>query len=89
MSRSAARTGSLLVEQLCAAAESRALDLGHRLGEWEDVTEGQALARRARCVRCDQVAYVRFEEGLLGMAGEASSLRCPGGIRGQRDQRAA
>lgn len=77
MSRSAAPAGPL-VEELCSAARSRAKALGHRLGDWEDATEGRAVARRARCRRCDRVAYIRLEDDLLGMAGEAFAGSCPG-----------
>jgi hypothetical protein len=64
------------IEDLCAAAEDRARDLGHRLGAWEDRSDELAIARRASCSVCGNVAYVRIEPNLLGGAGAALTERC-------------
>jgi hypothetical protein len=73
-----ATSAVLLVDELCSAARSRAHALGHRLGAWEDATEDEAVARRSRCRHCGSVAYVRLEDSLLGMAGDAVAQSCPG-----------
>lgn len=66
------------VDALCAAAEKRAQQFGHRLGDWEDVGEEGYVARRAACSVCGALAYVRIEDGLYGVAGEAISQQCAG-----------
>jgi hypothetical protein len=69
---------SMAVDELCALVEERARLLGHRLEEWQIADDGGAIARRARCSICGQVAYVRTERGLLGTAGPAFVEPCAG-----------
>jgi hypothetical protein len=70
--------GPVTVETLCAAAEVRAQELGHRLGTWEDVSEAGHVARLAACAVCGEIAYARVEGDLHGVAGGAISKRCSG-----------
>jgi hypothetical protein len=63
------------IARLCALAEERAQSLGHTLGPWKDPSQTTA-ARHATCSVCGRVVYVRIEDGLLGVAGEAWSERC-------------
>ena len=68
----------LTIDDLCAAAETRARSLGHALDAWEDVGGEQYLARATTCSACGEAAYVRIEEGMHGIAGGACSQPCPG-----------
>jgi hypothetical protein len=64
------------ITRLCALAEERARSLGHTLGPWKDPDQTTTASRHARCSVCGRVVYVRVEDGLLGVAGEAWSERC-------------
>jgi hypothetical protein len=51
---------------------------GHDLGAWEAPDGEEAVARRAVCRECGQVAYVRSEGVLAGTGGAALSAPCAG-----------
>jgi hypothetical protein len=76
LSSSLGKDSRIEIDDLCAAAEERARGLGHRLGAWEDRSEGSVTAWRATCSTCAAVAYVRIAGGLLGAAGEACTEPC-------------
>jgi hypothetical protein len=64
------------IGRLCALAEERTRSLGHTLGPWTDPGQAVTASRHATCSNCGRVVYVRVEDGLLGIAGEACSERC-------------
>jgi hypothetical protein len=66
------------IAELCALASSRAEERGHDLAGWVDATEDGAVARRAACRRCGRVVYVRVEDAMQGMAGDALTEPCSG-----------
>jgi hypothetical protein len=51
---------------------------GHDLGPWEAPEGEEAVARRAVCRNCGQVAYVRSEGTLAGTGGAALTAPCSG-----------
>jgi len=57
-------------------AEEKARAQGHELGPWEAPAGEEEIARRAVCSRCGRVAYVRFETGMAGSAGDALTESC-------------
>jgi hypothetical protein len=60
------------LKTLCDVAAAAARQRGHQLGDWES----DGLGRRAVCTRCHSVAYVRSQDGLLGMIGRALTEFC-------------
>jgi hypothetical protein len=64
------------IMRLCELAEERAQSLGHSLGPWTDPDQTKTESRHATCSVCGRVVYVRVEDGLRGVAGEAWSERC-------------
>ena len=66
------------IAELSSLASSRAEARGHDLGRWVDATEDGAAARQAACRRCGRVVYVRVEDAMQGMAGDALTELCSG-----------
>jgi hypothetical protein len=64
------------VEGLKELAEARARALGHAPGRWHQKDDDGAVGWRTMCDRCGAVAYVRYERGLLGLAGALSTSVC-------------
>jgi hypothetical protein len=61
---------------LCATVSARTRARGHELGPWKEPHGEEAVARVATCMRCGRVAYVRFESGFIGAAGQALTEVC-------------
>jgi hypothetical protein len=66
------------LEDLTQMAGELAKRNGHDLGAWEAPDGEEAVARRAVCRDCGQVAYVRSEGALAGTGGPALTVRCSG-----------
>jgi hypothetical protein len=66
------------LDDLCQMAGEAARARGHDLGEWLAPPGEGELVRTASCRRCGRIAYVRFEPGLGGAAGDALTEPCSG-----------
>jgi hypothetical protein len=64
------------VVRLKELAEARARRLGHAPGCWDKQGDDGAEGWRTTCERCGAVAYVRYERGLLGLAGALCTQNC-------------
>ena len=70
------QTGDRALARLADLGFERAGRLGHALVSWEAPPHEEGTALRSYCTRCRRTVYVRAEDGLEGLAGNALRERC-------------
>ena len=70
-----------LEEQACAEARAHAEEMGHRIGDFENILSSAKLLS-AKCKKCglniDAVVEYDFKEGLVKVSGKAKNKTCEG-----------